>query len=103
MTRSKSLTQSDLEKKYVGPTFNLALAYASTTTYIAIAFLLSAGLPILIPIMCGMLWLRYTLDKLYVLKYYHSPPTYVLCTFVCVPPSRLLLAWLSRSCAPVFR
>ncbi len=72
--RSKALTQSDLDKKYIGPVFKLSLAYASTTTYITIALLLSAGLPILIPIMFICLAARYYLDKLYILKHYQSPP-----------------------------
>jgi hypothetical protein len=77
LRKSKSETQADLEKLYVGPPFNLALAYSSTVTYITITLFLCSGMPVLVPIMAILLFCRFWLDKLYLFKYHRTPLMYV--------------------------
>jgi hypothetical protein len=85
MKKNSLILQADLNALYQGREFDIPYAYAKTLSFIFICFMYAGGLPILLPILSGYLFIQYYADKYMcklaiiisiVLRHYKKPLKY---------------------------
>jgi hypothetical protein len=74
--RSKTFSQSELNRRQVGADFHLHIRFAQMTNTLSVTLLFSAGLPLLLPLVSVWMFVAYWVDKYLLLRYYRTPPRY---------------------------
>jgi len=70
------LTQHDANRGFIGAPFNLALRYAQALMVVFVTMLYCGGLPVLMPLACATLGLRFWVDRFLLLRFHPRPPNY---------------------------
>jgi len=70
----KSLTQDELNKKFIGPKFDLAYNYAELLTTIFVSLTFATGIPLLYPIAAVNFFIYYFTEKFFFINMYKIPP-----------------------------
>ena len=65
-----------MNKQSVGPVFSLAEHHARAVSIVWMGFVLSAGVPLLLPLSALVLLVTYWVDKYALLRLYRLPPLY---------------------------
>jgi len=71
-----AFTQTELNKQRVGPVFSLAEHHARAVSIVWMGFVLSAGVPLLLPLSALVLLVTYWVDKFALLRLHRLPPLY---------------------------